>query len=187
MATDILEEEPAAPETAPVKAAAKKASSKRSAKKPKAKKPTVKKRVAKKFAAKKSAAKKPTAQKPTRKTKLATPATNKAQAIRDIAGELGKSARPRDFIAALAAKGITVTSPQVSMTLKAAGLRKGRRRKKSVTSVAQPKKNGNVNGQTLNIDHLILVRKLAAKIGGIEKLKATLANLEKLQGIWFGV
>jgi hypothetical protein len=43
----------------------------------------------------------------------------KAQSIREAARELGKKARPRHIIAALAAKGIKVTSAQVSTTLKA--------------------------------------------------------------------
>ena len=52
---------------------------------------------------------------------------NKAQAIRDAAKKLGKKVRPKDIIAALAADGITVSSPQVSSTLKAAGYRRTRR------------------------------------------------------------
>ena len=47
---------------------------------------------------------------------------SKAQAIRDAAKGLGgKKVRPKEVIAALAAQGITVSSPQVSATLKAAG------------------------------------------------------------------
>jgi hypothetical protein len=45
----------------------------------------------------------------------------------------------------LAAKGITVVSAQVSTVLKAAGLRRGRRRKKVVAVVApKPSSNGHV-------------------------------------------
>jgi arginine repressor len=55
---------------------------------------------------------------------------NKAEMIRQTARAMGKTVRPRDIIAALKEKGIVVTSPQVSKTLKAAGFhRKSRGRK----------------------------------------------------------
>ena len=130
-------------------------------------------------------AKKATAKKP--KKKPAPTKINKAQSIRDMANELGKKSRPRDIIAALAAKGITVTSPQVSMTLKAAGLRRGKRRKKVVTAVAAKKASRNGKSQTINVNDLIQVRELAIKLGGIDNLKETVAALEELQAIWLGV
>lgn len=116
-----------------------------------------------------------------RRKQSASNGVNKAQAIRDAANELGKKARPKDIIAALAAKNITVSSPQVSSTLKAAGLRKGRRKKKA--AAAAP------NGQTtaLNIKDLIQIRELASKLGGIDKLKDTIAVYEELQKIWYAV
>ena len=128
-------------------------------------------------------AQKTTTKKPSNKKKPAKQSgtVNKAQAIRDAAGELGKKARPRDIIAALAAKGITVTSPQVSMTLKAAGLRKGRRKKKVVAA----SKNG--KSAALNIEDLIKVKELAVQLGGIERLKETIAVYEELQRIWYAV
>lgn len=126
---------------------------------------------------------KTTAKKPSTKKKPAKQSgkVNKAQAIRDAAGELGKKARPRDIIAALAAKGITVTSPQVSMTLKAAGLRKGRRKKKAVAAVQNGKSTA------LNVKDLMQVKELAIKLGGLDKLKDTIAVYEELQKIWYAV
>ena len=129
------------------------------------------------IAKKKSAPKKSTAKKPIQQNAK----INKAQAIRDAAKELGKNARPKDIIAALAAKGITVTSPQVSMTLKAAGLRKGRRKKKA-TAAGQ-----NGTSTSLNIDDLIQVKELAIKLGGLDKLKDTISVYEELQKIWYAV
>jgi hypothetical protein len=74
-------------------------------------------------------------------------------------------------------KRITVTSPQVSMTLKAAGLRRGRRRRK----VAAVVRSGSVgNGHALNVDELVQVKRLADQLGGTEKLKKVLDALEKL-------
>ena len=100
--------------------------------------------------------------------------TSKAQSIRDTAKELGKKARNRDIIAFLAKKGIAVSSPQVSMTLKTAGLKKGKKTAKAV-AVA---KNG--NGHALNLDDLMKAKELAAKFGGTEKLKEAVTALERL-------
>jgi hypothetical protein len=103
---------------------------------------------------------------------------NKAQAIRDVAKQLGKKARPRDIIAALAAKKISVSSPQVSTTLKAAGMRRGRRRRKVVAAVvAMPISS---NGQGLDINELVKVKRLAEEVGGTAKLKELAAALERL-------
>jgi arginine repressor len=62
---------------------------------------------------------------------------NKAELIRQTARSMPKPVRPRDIIAALKEKGVTVTSPQVSKTLKQAGFkRKGRRRKAATANGA---------------------------------------------------
>jgi hypothetical protein len=128
-------------------------------------------------------AKRTTAQKPSNKKKPAKQNgnVNKAQAIRDAAKEMGKKARPKDIIAVLAAKGITVTSPQVSMTLKAAGLRRGRRMRQATAAVTNGKST------TLNVADLIQVKELAIKLGGLERLKETIAVYEELQKIWYAV
>ena len=58
-------------------------------------------------------------------------AVTKAELIRQTASAMGESARVRDVVAALKAQGVAVSSPQVSKTLKAAGIklqRRGRRR-----------------------------------------------------------
>jgi hypothetical protein len=188
MATEISTKESAMPEPAPAKSSAKKATGKkRTAQKSKSKK-SARKKISKKrafkkpVAAKKSVAKKAVTKKVApkkRKTKKqsAPNKINKAQAIRDSANELGKKARPRDIIAALAEKGITVSSPQVSVTLKAAGLRRGRRRKKvSLAVAAMPSSNGH----GFDINDMVKVKKLANELGGIAKLKELAAALEKL-------
>jgi arginine repressor len=64
-------------------------------------------------------------------TRNGNPATSKAELIRQTATEMGSSARVRDVVAALKQQGVSVSSPQVSKTLKAAGIklkRRGRRR-----------------------------------------------------------
>ena len=206
MATETATQDSAAPEPAPVKPSAKKSRRKKQdVKKPAAKKSAAKKKLAgKQVAAKKSAVKKKSAKKrPAKKpgvakkavaeksaTKKSVPkkrkpkkpsashGTTKAQAIRDSFEELGKKARPKDIIAALAEKGIKVTSPQVSITLKAAGLRRGRRRKKVRGMVATAKPS--VNDHGFAIDDLVKVKKLADELGGTAKLRELAAALEKL-------
>jgi hypothetical protein len=138
------------------KRATQKSPAKRVAKESVVKKPAVKKRSGKKpakraVAAKKSVTKKITAKRSVprkRKTKkqLASKGTNKAQAIRGTAKELGGKPRPKDVIAALATKGIKVASAQVSTVLKAAGLRRGRRRRNVMAVVVpKPSSNGHVS------------------------------------------
>jgi arginine repressor len=112
------------------------------------------------------------------KKQSSTNGVSKAQSIRDTFKELGKKARPRDIVATLGEKGITVTPQQVSTTLKAAGLRRGRRRRKSVAAVAT--KQHSANGQGLNINELVQVKKLADQLGGTAKIKELAAALEKL-------
>lgn len=123
-----------APKKRIVKRRVAKLEAKRATKKSASKKAAAKKRSSEPIVAKKATAKKSTAKKPSRKKRTSKklppkPPTNKAQAIRDTAKKIGKSVRGRDVIAALEAKGITVTAAQVSNTLHAAGVRRAKRRK----------------------------------------------------------
>ena len=69
------------------------------------------------------------------KKKSKSTGVNKAELIRQTARSMGKTVRPKEIIAALKTKGVTVTSPQVSKTLKAAGFhRKGRGKKVAVVA-----------------------------------------------------
>jgi hypothetical protein len=92
--------------------------------------------------------------------------------------ELGKKARPRDIIAALAEKGIKVVSDQVSTVLRAAGLRRGRRRRKVKAVVVAPKHSA--NGHSFMIDDLMKVKKLAKELGGTDKIKELVTALDRL-------
>jgi arginine repressor len=101
---------------------------------------------------------------------------NKAQRIRDVAKTLGKKVRPRDVIAELAKEGITVSSPQVSSTLAAAGYRRKRHGKRTaVAATAHP-----ASGNGLNLEALIAAKALIQKVGGIEVAQGALAALKKL-------
>ena len=187
MTSETATQESVAQVPAPVNTLTKKTTSKKPAKKKSApkkaapKKKTAKKRVVKKpVAAKKSVAKKSTTKKAAPKKRKAkkqpVPTVTKAQAIRDMGKELGKKARPRDIIAALAENGITVTSPQVTQTLKAAGLRRGRKKAKSVVVATKH----SANGHGLDLAELLKVKKLAEEIGGTAKVRELAAALERL-------
>ncbi len=125
-------------------------------------KAAVKKKRAAKKAAKKAAA----------STNGSAGAT-KADQIREVAGGMEKPVRPRDVIAILKEKGVTASSAQVSTVLLAMGMkkRKRRRRKMAVAAVAS-------NG--LNIDDLVMAKKLVAQVGSVEKVREALAALARL-------
>ena len=185
--------QPAAKKSPPKKVAAKRRAAKNSAAKPVQakrvtkktapkkrgpKKPQPKPVAAKQVVAKKAAAKKPGPKKRKGKKRPSPTVTNKAQAIRDVAKKLGKKVRGKDVIAALAAKHITVSSAQVSTTLKAAGFRRVRRKKRSKAIL--PTKAISVTSQTYSISGLVETKKLADKLGGTDRLKAALTALERL-------
>lgn len=98
---------------------------------------------------------------------------NKAEAIRQAAKSLGKNVRPRDVIAALKDQGITVTSAQVSTTLKRMGMRpKGRGRKPGMVAA-----NGS---RSISINDLIAAKKLVNQLGSVAAASHALSALAKL-------
>jgi hypothetical protein len=102
---------------------------------------------------------------------------NKAEEIRKAAKELGgKKVRPKDVIALLETKGITVSSPQVSATLKAAGYRRTRRGK----TTGLPKVHHASQDAEISLEHLLAAKALASKLGSLEAAKKALDVLAKL-------
>jgi hypothetical protein len=101
---------------------------------------------------------------------------NKAEEIRKAAEEIGgKKVRPKDVIAALAAKGITVAPAQVSSTLKAAGYRRLRRKKTTSASAGQkPPKDG------ITLDHILAAKALIGKVGSVEAAKQAIEVWSRL-------
>jgi hypothetical protein len=99
---------------------------------------------------------------------------SKAELIRQTAKALPKPIRPRDIIAALKEKGVSVSSQQVSSTLRAAGFRRRRRRKSVGTASQSPTANG------LNLDALLAAKALIAKVGSVEVAEEALRALRKL-------
>jgi hypothetical protein len=111
------------------------------------------------------------------KSSHASGGVNKAQAIRDAAKKLGRRVRPKDVIAALAAEGITVSSPQVSATLKAAGYRRKNRR--GGRSAAGGSAAGSKSIE-VSLEHLLAAKALVNKLGGVEAARRAIEVLTKL-------
>lgn len=106
---------------------------------------------------------------------------SKAERIRQIARELGRSVRPRDIVARMKAEGMPVAPAQVSTVLSAAGFRrKGRKgRRRRMTSAGA---NSTMSaGQGLDIHALVAAKALVEKLGGVERAEAAISVLKKLQ------
>jgi hypothetical protein len=93
---------------------------------------------------------------------------SKAQAIRDEFAAQGATARPKNVIAALKAKGISVSSAQVS-NIKA-GLRKPGRKAHA----------GHGTNGTISLTSLLEAKKLAERLGGVEVARQAIEALAKL-------
>jgi hypothetical protein len=104
---------------------------------------------------------------------------SRAEMIRQTAQTLGKRVRPRDIIATLKEKGVTVSSTLVSKTLAAAGFRRRRRRRKLVAPADA--RQATSGGGSLNLDALIAAKALIEKVGGVENAQAALSALKRLQ------
>jgi hypothetical protein len=128
----------------------------------------------------KAVAEKKSRTKPAKTAQPSAQVFTKAQAIRDTALELGKRARPRHVVAALAEKGINVTSPQVSATLKKMAGPKKRQRNQPALPIDFHSRLSR-NSLPLNINDLIQVKELADRMGGTQRIRDALAALERLR------
>jgi hypothetical protein len=90
---------------------------------------------------------------------------SKADAIRGMLDTMGKEARSRDVIAALAKRGMAVSSAQVST------LRKKAHRGRAVPALA---------AYAVSLDQLVAAKNLADRLGGIDVARHALASLAKL-------
>ena len=145
-------------------------------KKPEAAKPTNKKSP-------KPAAKKKVAGK---KTKKAEPMSSKADLIRKVAGVLkakGEVVRPKDIVEILKKEGVDVAPAQVSMTLKAAGYRPLRRRRKASkarSDIQAPSRGKKADAVT--VDDLITAKKVVQQLGGADRALVAIQMLKRFEG-----
>jgi hypothetical protein len=145
--------------------------------------------AAKKTPAKKTAAKslkKPASKKP------AEEITSKADLIRKVAGIIkakGEKPRPTEIVEILAQEGVTVAAAQVSMTLKAAGYRPLRKRRKGKKTAGAVKKTAGAVKKTagagrknqISIDDLLAAKSVAGAFGGTDKAIAALQALKQFE------
>jgi hypothetical protein len=128
------------------------------------------------------AVKKPASKKP------AEAIASKADLIRKVAGIIkskGEKPRPSAIVKILAEEGVTVAPAQVSMTLKAAGyrpLRKRRKGKKTAEGTATAKKAvGAGRASQISIDDLLAAKSVSGAFGGTDKAIAALKALKQFE------
>ena len=107
---------------------------------------------------------------------------NKSEEIRKLAKEIqgrGEKPRPITIMNTLKARGIVVSSPQVSMVLKKVGVE--RRPRKVKTSVAPAPKASSVSGgESFTVHQLLAAKKFVEMIGSPRQAMAVLDALEKI-------
>jgi hypothetical protein len=145
-------------------------------KKPEAAKPTNKKSP-------KPATKKKVAGKTAKK---AESMSSKADLIRKVAGVIkakGEVVRPKDIVEILKKEGVDVALAQVSMTLKAAGYRPLRKRRKAskARSVAQAPSRGKKT-DAVTVDDLLAAKKVVQELGGADRAMKAIAALKRFEG-----
>ena len=119
--------------------------------------------------------------------KTAEKITSKADLIRKVAAIIkakGEKPRPTEIVKILAEEGVTVAPAQVSMTLKAAGyrpLRKRRKGKKTVEGVATKKAVGAGRASQISIDDLLAAKSVSGAFGGTDKAIAALQALKQFE------
>ena len=113
--------------------------------------------------------------------------TSKADLIRKVAGIIkakGGKPRPTEIVKILAEEGVTVAAAQVSSTLKAAGyrpLRKRRKAKKTAARAVMTKAVGASRSSQLSIDDLLAAKSVAGAFGGTDKAIAALQALKQFE------
>jgi len=118
---------------------------------------------------------------------------SKADLIRKVAGIIkakGEKPRPSEIVQILKEEGVDVFPAQVSMTLRAAGyrpLRKRRKGNKAAAGSAAGKAVGRKAGSSgrveqISIDDLLEAKRVAGAFGGTEKAIAALQALKRFEG-----
>jgi lambda repressor-like predicted transcriptional regulator len=98
----------------------------------------------------------------------------KADLIRAAAKEIGKPVRPRDIVAALKAKGVTVGYTQIAKALKAGGFHRKRSRRKVAAATA----NGAAS-HSVKVNKAERIRQTAKALGKKFRPKDIIAALAK--------
>ncbi|MFM7206829.1 MAG: hypothetical protein ACKO4T_09190 [Planctomycetaceae bacterium] len=127
------------------------------------------------------------ADKPAEKKADKKPAdVNKSEEIRKIASAMkakGEKPRPVTIIATLKAKGVEVSSPQVSMVLKRMGFRPRKRRKSgslAAAAAAANKAAGKSKSKSkISVEDLVAAQKAVGRLGGLDRALAAIEALRQ--------
>ena len=95
----------------------------------------------------------------------------------------GEVVRPKDIVEILKKEGVDVAPAQVSMTLKAAGYRPLRKRRKrpEARSVAQAPSRGK-KAEAVTVDDLIAAKKVVQQLGGTDRAIKAIEALKRFEG-----
>ncbi|MBM4010226.1 MAG: hypothetical protein ACKO4Z_10225 [Planctomycetota bacterium] len=127
------------------------------------------------------------ADKPAEKKADKKPAdVNKSEEIRRVASAMkakGEKPRPVTIIATLKAKGVEVSSPQVSMVLKRMGFRPRKRRKSgnlAAAAAAANKAAGKSKSKSrISVEDLVAAQKAIGRLGGLDRALAAIEALRQ--------
>ena len=113
---------------------------------------------------------------------------NKSEEIRSVATEMkakGEKPRPVAIIAALQSRGISVSSPQVSIVLKKMGFRPTRGRKAArggrKAAAVKPASAVAARSSVVTIEDILAAKKVAQQLGGTDRALAALAALKRIE------
>jgi len=111
---------------------------------------------------------------------------NKSEEIRKVATGMkakGEKPRPVTIISTLKAKGIEVSSPQVSMVLKRMGFRPRKRRKAgslAAAAAAANKAAGKSKSKSkISVEDLVAAQKAVGRLGGLDRALAAIEALRQ--------
>jgi len=118
-------------------------------------------------------------------SKKVEPMSSKAALIRKVAGILkskGEVVRPKTIVEILKKEGVVVAPAQVSMTLKAAGYRPLRKRRKAskIRSDVQASSKGR-KADAVTVDDLLAVKKVVQQLGGTDRAMQAIEALKRLE------
>lgn len=110
---------------------------------------------------------------------------NKSEEIRKVATAMkakGEKPRPVTIIATLKAKGVEVSSPQVSMVLKRMGFRPRKRRKSGdlAAAAAAANKSGKSKAK-ISVEDLVAAKKAVGRLGGLDRALAAIEALRQFE------
>lgn len=103
--------------------------------------------------------------------------SSKADSIRQVAGAMPKPVRPRDVVAALKERGISVSAAQVSQVLKGMGLKRRRRGRKPAAMAGRATSS---TSESLSLENLLAAKKLVDHLGSVEAAKQAVDALARL-------